>query len=439
MKPDGKFDLILEDLHDDGTFYWFVPLMLNALFRMDKTTWKPEYMGRFPGEKTGYVGRLYSAVTAYGDKLIFAPGTAEEIAEYDKRAGTFRKIPLYPHPDAHKKTHEKSLRTPYYHFIAAVQRRNLSFFIPLLFPAIVRYDADTGAIDCFDDWLEPLSAFLDDDYTPETGAYFWRSICVVGTKILAAAQYGNAVLEFDMENCVSVVHEVGSKRCKYNGICFDGRSYWLAPRHDGPVVRWDPETGKCREFDELPAGCKMNFSFVGCEYADGFVWMLPAFGNAALKINPATEEISIAKEFQAECERDAEGELYPNRYFSFTKTETGLLACAGRSGTLVEYRPGAKELRRESLYLPSSDTKALAEIFFAVDAAANAPNDPGRVFYESKSILLGAYLEYVTSCDASPGAKALREKREALYGPLTENLDGSAGLAIYGYCKDTII
>jgi hypothetical protein len=435
---DGGCDLILDDVHDDGSCYWFASLTFNALFRMDKATWKPEYMGSFPREKTGDVWRLYSAMTAYGDKLIFAPSAANEIAEYDKSTGIFRKIPLPPPPTTHKEMHEKILHTPYFHFIAATQRGNLSFFIPNSFPAIVRYNADTGVIDCFDDWMEPLSVLLDYDFTPKSTGYFWRGICVVGSKILVAALNSNAVLEFDMENCASVVREVGSKCNQYIDICFDGRSYWLAPRHDGPVVRWDAETGECREFDELPAGCGTNFSFIGCEYANGFVWMLPALGNAALKIDPATEEISIAEEFQAECGREfgaGESERYPNRYFSIRKTTTALLAYAGRSGLLVEYRPETKELRKESPRLSSEDAKALARMLFAADT--NVSDDSDRVFYESGISPLGAYLKYVISCDAQ--LNALREKRKKFRGVLAENLDGSAGRAIYDDCKNTAI
>jgi hypothetical protein len=151
--------------------------------------------------------------------------------------------------------------------------------------------------------------------------------------------------------------------------------------------------------------------------------MLPAFGNAALKIDPATEEISVADAFQAECERDAANALYPNRFFMIKEIKDDLLAYAGGDGALIEYRTGTGALRRERLRLPPEDGKTLTEIFFDADTPADC------VFHEGAPRSLGAYLEYVTACAASP------EARPASRSALAENPDGSAGRAIYARCK----
>ncbi|MDR2133398.1 MAG: hypothetical protein LBP30_08705, partial [Clostridiales Family XIII bacterium] len=436
---DAKHKLLIEDMCDDGEYYWFVPLTLNALFRMDKNTWKPEYMGGFPGENLGRVWRLYSSVTAYGDRLIFAPGSAKEIAEYDKRTGEFRKIPLPPPPATHKKTHEKGLHTPYFAFVASVRYQSGIFFIPGSFPAIVRYDADTGAFDCFEDWIEPLSALSDYGFTPKPVGYFWRNGCVVGTSAMVASPKGNAVLEFDMENCASTVHEVGSARCKYMGICFDGETCWLAPRHDGPIVRWNPKTMECKEYDDFPSnGERANFSFAGCAYADGFVWMLPNLANTALKINPVSEEIGTTEEFRVECDADVSDGGFPNKYVMIKNIEGALFAQAGRSGALVEYRPGTNELRKEIVTISGEDGKAFAEIFFAMNASA-LKEAMDCVFYESADRSLSAYVEYAATHETSRCAKVLREAQPALCDSMTKTRDGSCGQSIFNYCKNRVI
>jgi hypothetical protein len=435
---DGTCVLALDDLYDDGMYYWFVPLKCNALFRMDKNTWKPEFMGNFPGESL-HVWRLYSAVTAYGDRLIFAPGSAEEIAEYDRSTGSFRKIPLPQPSAAHKKAHEKKRPTPYFKFIAAVQFRNLSFFIPASFPAIIRYDAVTGAIDCFDDWIEPLSAFLDYDSMLRFISYFWRDICVVGTKILAATPNGNAVLEFDTETCKSSVHEVGSKRCKYAGICFDGRSYWLAPRHDGPVVRWNPETGEYKEYENFPVGYgKTNFGLMGCAYANGFVWMLPDFGNTALKIDPVTEEISTAEEFQAECDREIEGgEYYPNKYLMIKTSKNGLLTHTGRENSLMAYDFRTRACRRERLYVPKENAGEIYSIWKRPEDC----HDSGDCIYSENAyaVDLTNFVRGVAHDGGTAEAEAFRKKQKSILMKEIAHADGTSGKAIYARCREEFL
>lgn len=85
LESDKTFEkkaLFFENIGDDGRNFWFSEFDYNALFKIDKESWKAEFIGFFPNENF-VQERLYISMAMYYGKIYFAPHNADEIAVYD--------------------------------------------------------------------------------------------------------------------------------------------------------------------------------------------------------------------------------------------------------------------------------------------------------------------------------------------------------------------
>ena len=407
---EGNNYLAFECMYDDGEYIWFSAFCFNALFKMKKSSRKAEYVGSFPNERMdGF--RLYMSIAAYGSKLFFAPGSANEIAEYDIKTGLFKKI-NFAKPKI--QTH-----TDYWinKFIIAIQYKTWIFFIGCLYPAIIRYDINSGRIDYFSDWVESLSKFVND---PDDG-YFVQKPCINGSVFAVAASNANAVLMFDMQTCTGKIYEVGGSKCNYAGMCFDGSNYWLAPRDDGPIVKWNPKTKEYKEFSDFPKGyVKCRYSFQGIAYVNGYVWLLPSMTNIALKINVQDENISIAEEFQPVC--GLKGTSLFSQNYIFSKSSGNMIyAETGKDNKFIEYNVKTKELYEKNILFSEENKITLKRNLFA----------EGGILHEN-ALSLEDYIEYIK-------LKTIDNKQINSFKDSIKNSDGTSGAAIYSYCKNKIL
>src|SRR5206468_1221637 len=86
-------------------------------------------------------------------KLYFAPRAADAIAVYDMATGAWEKIAF-----------ESTVRETGQELkFAEVKRyKQFLFFIPLFYPAIIRYDLETGKLEYLNKWIEQLEPYIFD-------------------------------------------------------------------------------------------------------------------------------------------------------------------------------------------------------------------------------------------------------------------------------------
>jgi len=418
--------LSIANLYDHNDSFWFTIVDINALFRMDKQTWETEYIGEFPNEDHSN-WQLHGPIIDYGGNLYFAPGRAKEIAEYDLENNTIKQIPVLK-----PRVGTNSLDSKIYKFCGSVKYKEYLFFVGCYYPAILRVDMTTGKSDYFTDWLEPLKKLSSD-----LGGRYFDNICVVGSHIAAVAMSANAVAIFDMDTCTSKVYEVGSKGCCYSGICYDGSNYWLSPKFNGPIVKWNPNTA-FKEFDNFPDGFSVNegsFSNICC--SGGYIWMFPNEANMALKINLQDESIVVAEEFQEKCECDNTDSCY---FFSMVSNDI-IYAFMGKTKRLISFDCKSKQ-RREGNLLPSvKDIKTLAykKRFAFIKDASECTSVNDLIYYERSWLTTKDFISYIAGFAEFVHSEKQSNEQIEIYRKTVQHADGTSGEAIYTYCKREVM
>jgi streptogramin lyase len=409
--------IIFDNFYDDGEYYWFTAFNFNALFKMDKQTWTAEYMGSFPNVQLSQF-IPFGSVIHHNGKLYFSPRSADAIAEYDIKNKTFREINISRDLIG---LCSKSISL----FANAVNYRSWFFFIPSRYKAIIRYNIETGELDCFVDFIKQLN-YLKPDLD-----YGWFSInyVVIGNLLYLPSANSNAVVVFDMDSCTSKIYEFKNNFIP-SGICFDGNDFWIIPRSDNPIVKWNPETGLYKEHDYPPGFKHGNRSFQSVVFAGGYIWVFPYEANMALKINPQSDTVEIAEEFQAECEKTSINTWDAN-YFCARTINDKIYANTVKSMSFIEYDCKTKQRREEEVVLSEKAVKEISrnhpQFFYSCFASGD-----GKVISYGP-IRLEGFLNHLIN--ESKEKEKLSKTQIELFKNKIANSDGTAGGKIYSYCK----
>jgi len=322
---DFKNTISFEILCDDGKYYWFSVFEINALFQMDKKTNRIDFIGCFPDENP--LGRrLFYRMTYKDPKIYFAPLGAKHLNIYDINANSFSSVAIKT-PKEYPFNKKEFLETLNFIFITSFGR--WAFMVPSAYPAIIRYDMDSGKMDYFDDFLPLFQSFIT-SLLP----IFFYSCCHIDNYLFAISYNGNALLAFNMNTCKSEIFKVGSSDNLYSAMCHYEGYLWLIPRKNGPIVKWKPRTSIFEEFYSLPQDFKGNDHSFACIFsANDYLWAFPAGANMVLKIDPNTGMAEKAEIFQQECK------ACNNPYFSrFTMAHSDgdtIIAQSGRNNLIT--------------------------------------------------------------------------------------------------------
>lgn len=416
------YDLLaFENIYQEDDVIWVTPYMYNGLYKISKLNWKAEYLGAFPGEKMdGW--RLYSSIIKHQNKLYFAPGSANEIGVFDILTNALFKIPIEIPQTLHKTKYFPEAK-----FFASVQYKKWIFFVACSYPAFIRYDLETQELKYYSDWVEKL-----EKYSSTTEDVFFRQqACVRGNQFVIAACNSNAVVVFDMDDCVSQVFEVGSKGCRYSGICYDGETYWLSPRGVGPVVNWDPKKLVFVEYHDFPLDYNpVGLSFWNINYAGGYVWLFPNRANLALKIDVPSKIMSVADVFQQECAFNAsEGWSLQENYIMSHSDGNKLYAHTGKSNQFMEYEVDRDRMEYHNIIIDSRGYR-LIKSSLCKKAADDVHNLADCVYQEDNENTLEDFLDYISTRPYYDYMKPVLEKQQRLIKENFNNSDGTAGVKI---------
>ena len=248
--------------------------MFNGLFKIDVNTGRCTYISMFPEEKANGK-RLHAQAVCVNGKIYFAPASAENISVYDVENEKFEVFSIHDYKGEYK------FYRPFFKFTDAVAHGSFIFFVPSTYPAVLRMRCETGEIDYYTDWM------------PEERMIFRKGTLVKENAFYIPNTVDNAVLEFHMDSCKGSLHHIGTCNHGSWSICEAGNDYWLIPRNEGALIRWNPLDNKVKEYNNYPEGFEGNhFLFSRGYYCNGLVRLIPVYANMSVKISPDTGEMT---------------------------------------------------------------------------------------------------------------------------------------------------
>jgi len=408
----GVKELLFENLCAHENRLWFTSIFSNSLWEMDKDTWELTHIGLFPDEEA-YKWRQFCFLVEANDMIYCIPQSAKNLVEYSPASNAFKSIPIPEPSSVSKIVYDSNSK-----FVCAYKFSDYLFITPYTYPGIVRYHLLTGEITVIADWITDLQSLAQPMHS---SAFFTRG-SVYENKLFLACCCANAVFEFDMNDCSYQIHRFSNTNIGYHGICYDGTDFWLSPLHSkGVVVKWNPADGVIKEFSNLcDSETDKLYPFSSITFAGGYVWLLPATSDRALKIDISNDSVLSADEFQIENDEALIRAWFPgiDNFLLQGSAGNSVYALSARTNKLSEYDTVAKKMRSKLITItPEKNDKVQLELY---KRAIGIDKTEKRIIHE-QSLPLEDYLQVFTNEDAVRGAAQ------------TAGSPATAGADIYNY------
>lgn len=296
----NRTGLTFEAIAIDGDDGWASNYEYNGLYQVNMKTGACEYLGVFP-EEASNKKRIHCCAKKLQNKVYFIPaaGNVISVLNIDDKSMESLKIPC---PENGKYAFYK----PAYKFIEAVVSQSCLWIVPSTYPGVLRLDSDTSEIKVYDQWI------------PDTGYMFRKGLCIEGKRFLIPSGSNNNVLMFDMEMetgtilCVGIHNHGSMSMCSYDG------KYWLAPRVEGAVVMWDPNTNLVKEYTEYPDIFKCSGIVFSKNYVfNGQIIFAPAKANTGIVISENAVKTDRSNCWKEETESNVEFLFETEEYLYF--------------------------------------------------------------------------------------------------------------------------
>jgi len=348
---------------------------------------------------------------------------ANEIATYSTLTGTFGKI-KYKENDM-----TESLSRD---LLSAVAHGDFIFFTPYEYPEIVCLNTKTMQITHQTDWLESLRNLTGRTQDLRLG-YPYK----IDTSLWIPVLDANIIMEYDMEQNNHIFHEIGEKEYRYCSLFFDGSNFWLSPLGltETPVVKWNLKTCVTSYFPDINIINKKNY-FYPLFFFDGHIWLLPMFGEHAVKINIKTGIVSIANEFESGPAEDETGHKLSKFMFAQNSDNNVYVFCS-HTGEFIEYNQDKNNRKAGEIKYSSEIVAQLNSLssYMLLLNAKKVRTIQDCYYYESQSTRLETLIAYLLTED-NDNETQLRERRKESASTLARNADGTAGEKIYHSIKN---
>jgi len=325
------------DLFDDGEQLWFTSTEYNSLFKINKQTFKTEYVGSFPNEEWD-VCRLYTSINEYEGRLFFTPCAAHEIGVYDTFHKQFRKINI----GISKSDNDISKIKYGKKFVSGFIYNNTLILIPCCYDKMIIYDISNDKVYADDELFKHFYKKYKASVTsPDLQFYLcWFAKKMNESEIVFNLHCNrNIVVIYNLATRKFIEREAGDKNRTFSLIEYDGKYVFLYDEKADILLRWEKDTDKAVEFHikrMLPEfqPCGLNHSFVNMVVFEDWLYLIPANTNAVVRINVLTMEAFTVSVLSNECSWKCKELIYLNLCRVF---EGRLYLYANRSKRIIVY------------------------------------------------------------------------------------------------------
>ena len=213
----------------------------NLIFTVDKNEKKIELFATLPEYKA--YDSCIGGIKAYGDFLIILTLNGNYNWIINQKTG--EKICIYKGEEYYESQPG---------FTQAYKYNNLIYMIGAGYAAIICVNMDDYSVR----YITAPYKECEIRGKNKNDAYFKHQGVVVDDKMYLASMRDNYVLEFNLKNEKYKWIKVGSEENRYSGIIYDEGVFWMAPRLNTGIVRW--EKGGIEEI-VLPDGFESKDAF----------------------------------------------------------------------------------------------------------------------------------------------------------------------------------
>ena len=324
-------------IYDDMYSYFLAP-GFNKFCRRDRATGKIELLldfGDTPDSKN------YSTFVRDEDnrKFYFSPGSAKAFLIYDPDTGEKQELPF-----------EEPLE--YGNFGGVLKYEHYLYFLPSRYPAMIRLDEETGELKYYRECLQEILPTVTAEHMELAGGCAWISY---PNLVYISALQSNNVMKFDLATGEYSWQKVGPEDTDCCGMVEESYGcgiFWLFPWRTSKIRRWDTHTGQVEVLDEsdYPEGyqCqtdwwnfKDQYKFSMILRLDGYIWLLPAYGSMAMRLNMAEkklEEVDLGLPF-----------TWEERKSNYFMQQSPLLSVGGP--WIPGYRPWDEDLPERAIQM----------------------------------------------------------------------------------------
>lgn len=268
-----------EDIVVEEDTIWFFSGGFNGLFCASLKDGRAKLVDIVPDESLGAMARYY-AIAKYKNKILLAPGWANDIVLYDIEAGVFQRIGL----NLGKEREKYGCL-----FQGNIQLRQYMVLFGYGFPGIVRFNMETDECKIVPVSLEGIPVI------------FAKGTCLVGNKAYAVCITANKVCEFDIFTGEVIFYDIPVvKHGGISSICYHRGKFWMTSCEEG-VIMWDKETMQMESYIEYPEDFNYESTFFRFSLGVGEeVWLVPAFANMIVAIDNFGKMRKVDLEFGKE-------------------------------------------------------------------------------------------------------------------------------------------
>lgn len=212
---------------------------LNLLFSIDLKDEKLELIDTIPEEDIP-TQFLLGSMNIANNKLILGPKVAKKIWIYDLESSTWDNVTINNY-----NTQNNGINQIYSY-------KNSVYLIGSGYPAILCLDLENDTCEYIEEpYKEAAARHEKIDFL-----YFRSHGVQLDHNLYLASCLDNYVLKFDMETKKHQWIKVGDDAYVYSEIAWDGTSFWLSPRLNCDIIKWDGQ--KKTEILPLPPELKQS-------------------------------------------------------------------------------------------------------------------------------------------------------------------------------------
>lgn len=228
-------------LIEDGQNIWYLQNNKNGLYHFHKENGQLNWIPFL--EESFCTPSLYMSLQQIGSKIVCVPHGANKTAVYDRVTERVNYIPLLENS---VKSNEYFM--PYANFSNSFVHGSCIYMLGYYYPAILKYDVDTGRVEYLNDWLREIDAKIP--FYDKRGFFGRGGIVYLNPDtVLLPLSCTNGLLKLNLQTDQTEVIWLESLHNGIFGISADEKQrIWMVGHgaHEEDVVVWEYDSRKYR-------------------------------------------------------------------------------------------------------------------------------------------------------------------------------------------------